>query len=195
MIARLFALAALALLAACSPRQALIVLLPDVDGGVGSLSVQDGKGTVLLDKAYAASELRDGAAKPVEIKPEEARQIFAHALGAQPILPARFTLYFQPGAGTLAPEAEQVYGRVPEDIKRRPVHQVEVIGFTDTTGTQDVNQRLSLQRADAVRQLLVRDGVAAGAIATAGRGKLDLAVQTADQVSEPRNRRVVVTVR
>jgi outer membrane protein OmpA-like peptidoglycan-associated protein len=37
--------------------------------------------------------------------------------------------------------------------------------------------------------------VAAGAIAVAGRGQLDLAVKTADQVGEPRNRRVEITVR
>lgn len=82
-----------------------------------------------------------------------------------------------------------------EDIKRRPVYQVEVIGYTDTTGTQELNQRLSLQRAQAVRDLLAKDGVAAASISAAGRGKLDPEVPTADQVNEPRNRRVVITVR
>jgi outer membrane protein OmpA-like peptidoglycan-associated protein len=46
-----------------------------------------------------------------------------------------------------------------------------------------------------VRELLVRDGVDRAAIAIAGRGKLDPVVPTADQVAEPRNRCVVVTVR
>ena len=56
-------------------------------------------------------------------------------------------------------------------------------------------QTLSLGRAAALRDRLVRDGIEPDAISVAGRGKLDLIVPTADGVSEPRNRCVVITVR
>jgi outer membrane protein OmpA-like peptidoglycan-associated protein len=194
---RIAALLALSLLGACAQREALVVVLPNFDGSAGAVTVQDTKGSsaVLLDKPFAATELRDGATKPVAVKPEEARQIFGAALNAQPILPVRFTLYFLPNTDRLTLESEQHVRSVLQDIKRRPVHQVEVIGYTDTVGTQELNQRLSLQRASAIRDLLVREGVTASAISTAGRGKLDQEVKTVDQVDEPRNRRVAITVR
>jgi outer membrane protein OmpA-like peptidoglycan-associated protein len=72
---------------------------------------------------------------------------------------------------------------------------VEVIGHTDTLGDMAYNQRLSLDRAGAIRGSLVRDGLDPNAISIAGRGKLDLLVPTGDQVPEPRNRRVEITVR
>jgi outer membrane protein OmpA-like peptidoglycan-associated protein len=84
---------------------------------------------------------------------------------------------------------------VIEDVKQRPAYQVEVVGHTDTLGDLRANQALSLARAATIRSALVRDGVDRGAISIAGRGKLDLLVPTADQVSEPLNRCVVVTVR
>jgi OmpA-OmpF porin, OOP family len=187
-------LVALACLAACADRQALVVVFPEADGHVGAVTLQGGKTSLLLDKPFAAGEVRDGGARPSDVKPEEARQIFAAALAAQPILPMRFTLYFEPNTDRLTTESEERYRAVLADIRRRAVPQVEAIGYTDTVGTQELNQRLSLQRANAVQALLVRDGVTA-AITAAGRGKLDPEVKTADQVNEPRNRRVVITVR
>jgi outer membrane protein OmpA-like peptidoglycan-associated protein len=188
-------LLAAAVLAGCAQRQALFVVLPEAGGKVGAITVGDGKQSVVLDKAYAASELRGGAAKPAEVKPEEVQRVFAAAISGQPVLPQRFRLYFVANSDQLTPESETQYRAVFDDIKRRPVYQVEVIGYTDTVGNQDVNQRLSQQRAAAVRDRLRRDGIATGAISIAGRGKLDPDVKTADQVDEPRNRRVVITVR
>jgi OmpA-OmpF porin, OOP family len=75
------------------------------------------------------------------------------------------------------------------------VYQIEVVGHTDSLGDLGSNQALSLARAAAIRDRLVRDGIDGGAISIAGRGKLDLLVPTADQVAEPLNRCVVVTVR
>jgi outer membrane protein OmpA-like peptidoglycan-associated protein len=192
---RLLAILAIAALAGCAQRQALFVVLPEEGGKVGAITVSDGKQSVLLDKAYAAGELRDGTAAPAEVKPEEVQRAFGAAISGQPILPQRFRLYFVANSDQLTTESEAQYRAVFDDIKRRPVYQVEVVGYTDTVGTQDVNQRLSQQRAAAIRDRLARDGVAMGAISIAGRGKLDPDVKTADQVDEPRNRRVVITVR
>ncbi len=82
-----------------------------------------------------------------------------------------------------------------ENIKRRPAYEVGVVGHTDTLGDKTYDQQLSLQGPRAIRDQLVRDGFDARAIFTAGRGELDLAVQSGDQVFEPPNRRVVITVR
>ncbi|MGB8684907.1 MAG: OmpA family protein [Candidatus Binatus sp.] len=186
---------ALLLLASCSSRQSLFVVLPNPDGSSGAVTIEDGQKSVVLDQPYAAGEVRGGAAAPVKIDQAQVQQIFGNALAAQPILPSHFVLYFERDSDTLTPESQRQYQGVFEDIKRRNVYEVEVIGHTDTMGTQAHNQRLSMSRAEMIRDRLVHDGISPKSISVAGRGSLDLAVRTADQVAEPRNRRVEITVR
>jgi outer membrane protein OmpA-like peptidoglycan-associated protein len=121
--------------------------------------------------------------------------IFRRAIAAQPILPHHFRLYFILGSAELTPESVTLYRSVFDDIKERPVYQVEVVGHTDTLGDLRANQALSVARAAGIRDRLAQDGVDRNAIPIAGRGKLDLVVPTGDNVAEPRNRCVVVTVR
>jgi outer membrane protein OmpA-like peptidoglycan-associated protein len=191
----ILAFASMVLLAGC-PRQALFVVLPNAeDGGTGAINVDDGKTVTTLDRPYAAAESRAGSSAPVEESPETIGVIFRRAIAAQPILPHHFRLYFILGSEELTPESKVAYRAVFDDIKQRPVYEIEVIGFTDTLGDLRYNQALSLARAAATREALVRDGLDRQAISIAGRGKRDLLVPTADQTPEPRNRRVEITVR
>lgn len=149
----------------------------------------------MLDQPYAAAESRAGSSAPVQESRGNIGVIFRRAIAAQPILPQHFRLYFTLGSDELTPQSAIAYRAVFDDIKQRPVYQVEVVGHTDTLGDLRTNQALSLARAAAIRDRLVRDGVASDAISVTGRGKLDPIVPTGDQVAEPRNRCVVVTVR
>jgi outer membrane protein OmpA-like peptidoglycan-associated protein len=182
-------------LASCSSRQSLFVVLPNPDGSSGAVTIEDGQKSVLLDHPYAAGEVRGGVAAPVKVDQAQVQQIFGNALAAQPILPAHFVLFFEKDSDTLTPDSQRRYQAVFADIKRRSVYEVEVIGHTDTLGTVPYNQQLSMSRAVMIRERLEHDGIAAKSISVAGRGQLDLAVVTADQVAEPRNRRVEITVR
>jgi outer membrane protein OmpA-like peptidoglycan-associated protein len=183
------------LLAGC-PRQALFVVLPNAEGdGVGAITVEDGKTLTTLDQAYATAESRADSIAPAAETQGNISVIFRRAVAAQPILPHHFRLYFILGSDELTPESKIAYRAVFDDTQQRPVYEIEVIGFTDTVGNLPYNQALSLRRAAAIRETLVRDGVDRQAISIAGRGKRDLLVPTADQTSEPRNRRVEITVR
>lgn len=189
------ALASLVLLAGC-PRQALFVVLPNAEGnGVGAITVEEGKTVTTLDQPYATAESRAGSSAPVEESRGDINLIFRRAIAAQPILPHHFRLYFTPGGDELTRESKLAYRTVFDDTKQRPVYEIEVVGFTDTVGDLPSNQALSLRRAAAIRDALVRDGLDRQAIAIAGRGKRDLLVPTPDQTPEPRNRRVEITVR
>lgn len=193
---RLFlACACLALLAGC-PRQALFVVLPNAEGGgVGAITVEDGKSVTVLDQPYAAAESRAGGSEPVSETEGTIGVIFRRAMAVQPILPRNFRLYFVLGRDELTPESAATYRAVFEDIERRPVYQIEVVGHTDTLGDLRTNQALSLARAASIRDRLARDGVDPRTVSIAGRGERDLLVPTADQVPEPLNRCVVITVR
>jgi outer membrane protein OmpA-like peptidoglycan-associated protein len=185
----------LLVLASCSSRQSLFVVLPNPDGSSGAVTIEDGQKSVVLDQPYAAGEVRGGVAAPVKVDQAQVQQIFGNALAAQPVLPTHFVLYFEKDSDTLTPESQRQYQAVFADIKRRPVYEVEVIGHTDTLGSPPHNQQLSMSRAEMIRDRLVHDGISPKSISVAGRGQLDLAVKTADQVAEPKNRRVEITVR
>ena len=81
------------------------------------------------------------------------------------------------------------------EVARRPAVEVVVIGHTDRVGTVQYNDALSLQRAGKLRDELVRLGIPLDRIQVAGRGEREPLVPTEDQVPEPRNRRVEITVR
>jgi outer membrane protein OmpA-like peptidoglycan-associated protein len=191
----LAALASIVLLSGC-PRQALFVVLPNAEGGgVGAITVEEGKTATTLDQPYATAESRAGGTAIVEESRGNISVIFRSAVAAQPILPRNFRLYFIVGSSELTPESKLAYRAVFDDTKQRSVYEIEVIGFTDTVGNLPYNQALSLRRAAAIRDTLVRDGVNRQTISIAGRGKRDLLVPTADETPEPRNRRVEITVR
>ena len=192
---RIGLIALLLVLASCSSRQSLFVVLPNPDGSSGAVTIEDSQKSVLLDHPYAAGEVRGGVAAPVKVDQGQVQQIFGNALSAQPILPAHFVLYFEKDSDILTPDSQRQYQAVFADIKRRSVYEVEVIGHTDTLGTTPHNQQLSMSRAMMIRERLEKNGISAKSISVAGRGQLDLAVPTGDQVAEPRNRRVEITVR
>jgi outer membrane protein OmpA-like peptidoglycan-associated protein len=71
---------------------------------------------------------------------------------------------------------------------------LEVAGHADASGAAAFNQSLSEARARNVADLLRGAGVPAEAMTVRGYGKTRLAVQTADGVREPLNRRVEVNI-
>jgi outer membrane protein OmpA-like peptidoglycan-associated protein len=85
--------------------------------------------------------------------------------------------------------------RISREVARRPAAEVIAIGHTDRVGNAQQNDALSLQRAERARELLVRMGIPPARITTVGRGEREPLVPTDDEVAEPRNRRVEITVR
>jgi outer membrane protein OmpA-like peptidoglycan-associated protein len=73
---------------------------------------------------------------------------------------------------TLKPEAEQALKKVAVVLSQFPESQVTVEGYTDAQGTQSVNMQLSRERAQAVKDWLVKNGgVPAANISTKGLGE------------------------
>lgn len=94
----------------------------------------------------------------------------------------------------VTPQAGEIIAGLARDAHAHANIKVEVDGYTDTTGTPEYNIQLSRARAEAVADVLAHNGFDPGLIVTHGFGETNLAVPTADQVNEPRNRRVVVRV-
>jgi outer membrane protein OmpA-like peptidoglycan-associated protein len=108
--------------------------------------------------------------------------------------PRTFTVYFGFDSAQLSQEARDVLNRVARAAENRPDAEISATGFTDTAGPADYNQDLSFRRAQAVERGLTNLGVADDRIGTAARGENQLAVETADGVREPQNRRVQISL-
>jgi outer membrane protein OmpA-like peptidoglycan-associated protein len=157
--------------------------------------VDQGGRRLALAQPYAGARLTSAGPAPQTWTAESVRSQFGAALAAQPLPPARFTLYFIEGKDEFTEASRQVIDGIFAEIARRPVPDVQVIGHTDTVGSDAVNDPLSRQRAEVVRNALLARGVAADSVVAIGRGKREPVVATADGVAEPRNRRVEIQVR
>jgi outer membrane protein OmpA-like peptidoglycan-associated protein len=198
------ALAAVAaLLGACAAApntRELVVLVPDQGGTTGAVVVTKpsfwGGSSVLLDKPYTTALLEKGEdAKPPALGRDEVTKLFTYAIAAQPERPISFQLYFLEDSDEYTAESKDAFEKVFVEVARRKVAEVAVIGHTDRVGPLEYNDTLSLKRAERVRRDFVDRGIPTGSINVAGRGEREPVVATADEVSEPRNRRVEINVR
>jgi len=117
------------------------------------------------------------------------------AAAQQPATPPQsYVVYFDFGSSKLSMLARPVIAEAAAAIRRgqqdKSLSHVKVIGYSDTAGSDESADRISRERADAVRSALVREGIAGDFVTTEGRGKHELAVPTSDHVRNPRNRRV-----
>lgn len=191
------AILAAALAAGCAPiTPALFVVVPGADGHVGNIVVHSGNSSRTIDTAYGAQRLSaDGNLETARLSEADVRREFGPTLAALPGKPASFTLYFLEGKDELTADSRAELEKVFSELKRRPLPDIAVIGHTDSVGGLSYNDRLSLARAERLREMLVDLGIPADRINAAGRGKRELLVPTEDNVSEPRNRRVEINVR
>ena len=189
-------IASLVLGACATSSQDLIVLLPDKDGKVGTVVVQSQKGKAVLNTAYAtARTTSDGSVQRGTASQSEVKDVFGSALAAQPSRPISFLLYFESGNDEFTEESKQEVKRLLVEMARREAPDITVIGHTDLVGPDPSNDALSLQRAERVKSILAGMGIPAERILTAGRGRREPLIPTAEGVSEPRNRRVEINVR
>ena len=106
--------------------------------------------------------------------------------------PAHFVIFFGYNKCNITSEADNVLSEAAGAAKSMGAATVEIVGHTDTSGSQKYNQKLSECRANAAAKNLEGKGVPGGAIHTSGRGETELMVQTGDGVKEPQNRRATV---
>lgn len=188
------ALCALLLLGACSaPREYFGA------GGSGAMTVTSRDvarpSSTRIDAANPVAMHDGDKAGPADIDAATLRGRFTKALEAQPLPPKRFVLYFVEGGDTLTAESQAQVNAVLDEIKARPAPDLIVVGHTDRVGSVAANDQLAAKRAGAVRELLIKRGIEADDIQASGRGEREPLVPTADEVAEPRNRRVEIVVR
>ncbi len=130
------------------------------------------------------------------ISSEDARAMLDEALAACASVPgpANYVVYFGFDLWNLTDAARDTLDEVVGAVQEMGTQALSVVGHTDTMGSVEYNQGLSERRADSVADYLENRGIPRGAMTLAGRSELEPAVQTGDQVREPLNRRVEITL-
>ena len=108
------------------------------------------------------------------------------------IMPGNIT--FDTNQYTIKPNFKPVLDSVAKVIKEYNKTLVQVTGYTDNTGTDAINNKLSAQRADSVATYLKLRGVAAGRVSYTGLGSSNPIASNATAAGREQNRRVEIVL-
>ncbi|HRK36845.1 MAG TPA: OmpA family protein [Burkholderiaceae bacterium] len=177
-----------------------VVLLPQTDASGNpirtAVSVTSGQQALQLDQPFALAESDPKGQLAQRISSAaEVQARYGEVLKIQPPSPEIVVLRFLPGKSQLTPESEQQLPELIQRARARAGGEILVVGHTDRVGSRDANDALSLQRAQAIVNLLKARGFSEDLLSAIGRGEREPAVPTDDEVAEPRNRRAEVIIR
>ena len=119
----------------------------------------------------------------------------APAPAPAPVAPAiqrSYLVFFDFDKSDITPEANRVIQQAATNAKSGSVSRIQATGHADRAGPDRYNMALSIRRANAVKAVLVRNGIPESQIVVIGKGETEPLVPTPDGVREPQNRRVEI---
>jgi outer membrane protein OmpA-like peptidoglycan-associated protein len=167
-----------------------------VQNPTGALAVLDpvtGKDISVVDQSGTSRSVRRSRVSIKNLTPAQLNSRYGSLLSSLPEPPRLISLYFKSGTTELVDES--ILPALFAEVKRRPGVDVQIVGHTDTTGSGELNDKVSLKRAEQVRDYLQTLGLQGDIVSVAGRGERELKVPTADEVDEGQNRRVDVYIK
>jgi outer membrane protein OmpA-like peptidoglycan-associated protein len=104
-------------------------------------------------------------------------------------------VHFQHDSSDILPDSMGILEEIADVLSSRPdIPSVEIQGHTDDSGTPDYNQKLSTQRANAVREALIRNGVDQGRLRAKGYGQEKPLAPNTNEANRAKNRRVQLMI-
>ena len=176
------------------------------EGGMANEAyVGDSSGHYITDSAgrcvYTSSWSKELATKECnpELFPEEVAVPAAPAPPPMPVYEKHTvsaTALFDFDKATLKPAGKEAIHGIDEEIKASgsKVLAVNVVGYTDSVGTEEYNQELSVRRANAVKEYMVSEDIDSGLINVKGMGEADPVASNATEAGRAENRRVEISV-
>ncbi len=106
----------------------------------------------------------------------------------------RLLVFFDFNSATLKPSSYPELNRAVHLMKAVPNMKVQIAGYTDSVGTDQYNRQLSQRRAEAVRDYIVQNGIAANRVTAHGYGKESPIADNGTEAGRAENRRVEFVV-
>jgi outer membrane protein OmpA-like peptidoglycan-associated protein len=153
-------------------------------------------------KAQAAQLQAEHSAQTANQQAEQAREQLKQQLNsvlqtqetARGLIVNLSDVLFDFNSYKLKPDTQLKLARVSGILLAYPNLKVQVEGYTDNVGTEQYNQKLSQERADAVRSFLVQQGVPDGNVTATGYGEADPVAPNNTGAGRAKNRRVQMVV-
>ncbi len=117
--------------------------------------------------------------------------------GSSSDLPKRFIfdhLNFDTNSTQVTPDSNATISNLIATVKCFPAMEIQLVGYTDNTGAPEANKKLSLDRANAVKALLVQGGIDGSRISTDGEGQDKPIASNDTEEGRAKNRRTELTV-
>lgn len=172
-----------------------------VGAGIGALaSSKHDRGKGALIGAAAGAAVGGGVGYYMDAQEAKLRQkmqgtgVSVTRNGNNIVLNMPNNVTFDSSSANLKPAGANTLTGVAMVLKEYNKTAVNVLGFTDSTGSQDLNMRLSQQRADSVASALITQGVAANRIRTQGMGPANPIASNSTAEGKAQNRRVEITL-
>jgi outer membrane protein OmpA-like peptidoglycan-associated protein len=134
--------------------------------------------------AQIAAEMQRLQSEMAELKAQQTERGWVLTLGSE--------LLFDSGKATLKPGGQKAVENLAQLMRRQPEREITIEGFTDSTGSEELNRRLSEQRAQAVKDALIARGVEAQRIDARGYGPAFPVASNDTPTGRQLNRRVQV---
>lgn len=99
---------------------------------------------------------------------------------------------FDTGRADIKPNLRPILDQFAGGLQNQPNAEVRIIGHTDNTGSDALNDQLSVQRAQSARQYLAARGVDPNRIIIAGRGEREPIADNRTEAGRAQNRRVEI---
>lgn len=186
------------LITGCGTKNNLIILGPASDGLIGALEIETEKGSAVLDEGNKAIFIKDRTSipsQPKAISTAETQALFRDALLIHPSMPQSFLLYFQNNSTVLTEKSQKLIPAILETVKKRESRDISIVGHTDRQGKDGYNRILAMERAQVVYDILRAEKIKGEEMTILYHGESNPLVPTAEDVEEPRNRRIEVMVR
>ena len=186
------------------------IVLVDSGKSKNSIIVSTNKGSSRVDKVGTVIGLNDKNEIPKKIRvisKEKINTLYSDLFKALPEKPKSYILYFKQNSTKLTKESEKVFKKALKTIEERSPCIVDIIGHTDTIGSHKINKKISLERAEHIKIMILKteikyikpeiQNVEAQSISlvTKGYGEEDLLVKTQNNVAEVKNRNVEIFIK
>ena len=102
---------------------------------------------------------------------------------------------FDTGSYTIKPQLRAVLDPFATSLRDDPAARIAIIGHTDNVGSDAVNNPLSVERAQSVRDYLTTRGISGARVETAGRGEREPVADNSTESGRAKNRRVEIFLR
>jgi outer membrane protein OmpA-like peptidoglycan-associated protein len=99
---------------------------------------------------------------------------------------------FDTGRHDIKPNLRPILDQFAQGLSQQPSTEVRIIGHTDNTGSDAVNNPLSVNRAQSTRDYLVARGVSSSRITIDGRGEREPIADNTTEAGRARNRRIEI---